>query len=76
MGPILSITYGLAVMKMNIVKRGIRNEIVGILISLLVGLIMGACAANVYDEGYMSDEMKSRGKGSISLMLQIIVFAK
>jgi hypothetical protein len=69
MGPILSMTYGFAVSKYGIIIRGIRNETVGVFISLFVGFFMGVCAANVYGHGYRSDEMKSRGDGKISFVI-------
>ena len=64
MGPILSMTYGFAVSKHDIIIRGIRNETVGVFISLLVGFVLGVCAANIYGHDYRSDEMRSRGDGT------------
>ena len=65
MGPILSMTFGLSTMKMNIVMRGFRNEMCGILVSLLVGFFMGIIASQVYDPDFRSHEMMSRGTGDI-----------
>ena len=61
MGPILSMTYGLAVMKKNIVLRGMRNEVVGVLISLMVGFAIGLASSRIYGSEYRSSEMVSRG---------------
>ena len=74
MGPILSMTYGLAVMKKHIVIRGIRNEVVGVLISLSVGFIMGLVSSHVYGPNYRSGEMKSRGQDT-GLLLGIVIAA-
>lgn len=63
MGPILSMTFGLATNKYEIVRRGLRNEMYGIVISLIVGLTMGLCASQLYSPNYVSEEMESRGKG-------------
>eukprot|EP01037_Dinobryon_pediforme_P046891 gene46891-60529_t len=38
MGPILSITFGLAVEEWSVIRRGLRNEVVGVLISFFTGL--------------------------------------
>jgi glucan phosphoethanolaminetransferase (alkaline phosphatase superfamily) len=67
MGPILSMTFGLATMQMNIVLRGFRNEIIGILVSLLVGFLMGLIASQIYDPDFRSHEMMSRGTGEICM---------
>jgi hypothetical protein len=62
MGPILSMTFGLATNKGENVSRGLRNEAAGVIVSLLVGLIMGFCASPFIDENFSSGEMESRGK--------------
>ncbi|RYH27786.1 DUF389 domain-containing protein [archaeon] len=63
MGPILSITFGLAVGDKESVRKGLRNEFVGILIALSVGLIMGIIASAFYPPSYRSGEMTGRGDG-------------
>lgn len=65
MGPILSMTFGLATMKMNIVMRGFRNEMIGIVVSLVVGFTMGLIASQIYDPDFRSSEMMSRGTGAM-----------
>ncbi len=74
MGPILSMTFGLATNKTDIVSRGLRNEGYGVAISLVVGLIMGLCASQLYDPDFHSTEMVSRGQLS-SLILGFFVAA-
>jgi uncharacterized membrane protein len=69
MGPILSITFGLAVAKWGIVKRGLRNEFVGVIITFFVGVVFGLCAYPVYGAELRSEEMLSRGRGEIDLTL-------
>ena len=63
MGPILSMTFGLATNKYDIVRRGLRNELYGVAISFIVGISMGLCASQLYGPNYESEEMISRGKG-------------
>lgn len=63
MGPILSITFGLAVGDKATVKKGLRNEFVGIFIALTVGFCMGLIASACYSPSYRSGEMTSRGDG-------------
>ena len=74
MGPILSMTYGVSVHKTDIILRGMRNEIVGVLISLLVGLVMGIVSAFVYGSDFRSHEMISRGNIS-GLLLGLVIAA-
>jgi uncharacterized membrane protein len=74
MGPILSMTYGLAVMKYDIVVRGMRNEIVGVFISLIVGFLMGLSSCQIYGSGYRSSEMMSRGQYS-GLLVGLLIAA-
>mmetsp|Transcript_2348 Transcript_2348/g.3604 ORF Transcript_2348/g.3604 Transcript_2348/m.3604 type:complete len:401 (-) Transcript_2348:35-1237(-) len=74
MGPILSMTFGLATMKFDIVLRGIRNEAWGVAMSLIVGIVMGLCASQVFDPEYRSHEMLSRGTVA-SLTLGLVVAA-
>lgn len=61
MGPILSLTFGVAIGDVAIMKRGLRNEMAGIAISLVVGIIMGIGAACVYPPDFRSNEMQQRG---------------
>lgn len=68
MGPILSITFGLAVANGGIVQRGLRNELVGVLITFVVGIIFGLCAYPVYGADIRSEEMLSRGRGQLPLV--------
>lgn len=74
MGPILSMTYGCAVMKSNIISRGLRNEIVGVLISLAVGFVMGVASAHIYGHEYRSEQMITRGQMS-GLLMGIVIAA-
>ena len=62
MGPILSMTFGVAINKGEMIKRGLRNEAAGVIVSLLTGLIMGFCASPFITSDFESAEMESRGK--------------
>eukprot|EP00981_Chlorochromonas_danica_P005346 scaffold1083_cov165-Ochromonas_danica.AAC.2 len=64
MGPILSITFGLSIGDKRTIRKGVRNELVGIAISLITGLIMGFFASLYYHPDYRSDEMVNRGEAS------------
>jgi hypothetical protein len=61
MGPILSITFGLAINDTSIIWRGLRNEIVGILLCILTGFVIGTCGAPFYNADFYSQEIYSRG---------------
>lgn len=63
MGPILSITFGLAIQQRESVYRGLRNEMVGIVISFVTGLMIGVIATGIYAPHYRSNEMVERGEG-------------
>lgn len=64
MGPILSITFGLAVEEWSVIRRGLRNEVVGILISFFTGLTIGLISSGLYSPEYRSNEMVERGEGT------------
>lgn len=72
MGPILSITFGCAVRDLETIRRGMRNEVVGIAISLVTGLIMGFVASFLYPSDYRSSEIVGRGE-AINLIGGFIV---
>ena len=57
MGPILSMTFGLAVRNHDIVRRGLRNEAWGVCISMLTGFLLGICSSFVYNPEFHSHEM-------------------
>ena len=48
MSPILAITFGLAVGHDGIMRRGMRNELIGVLITLAVGIAAGASLAPIF----------------------------
>eukprot|EP01031_Cornospumella_fuschlensis_P027217 gene27217-32883_t len=75
MGPILSITFGLAVGDKPTVKKGLRNEFVGIFIALTVGLVMGFIASACYPPSYRSSEMTGRGEARNLIFGFIVAFA-
>lgn len=62
MKPILSISFGIATQKADLIYRGVRNEVIGIIISFLTGLIIGAVATAIYPPDYRSAEMVQRGQ--------------
>lgn len=66
MGPVLSMAFGMAVNDMAVIKRGLRNEIVGVTIGLVTGIVMGFFSSFLYPSDYRSDEMTSRGSGTLS----------
>ena len=45
MGPIVALTLGTAIRDWELVRKGIRNEAIGIGLTFLVGLIWGVCVA-------------------------------
>lgn len=68
MGPILSLTFGTAVLKTNIVWKGIRNEVIGVVISILVGLVCGFTLYGISGKDFNpGDEMLNRGRGAYVL---------
>jgi hypothetical protein len=69
MGPILSITFGLATVNYSVVRRGFRNELVGVFISLFTGIVMGLFAATYYKPDFRSGEITSRGSGDRYLFI-------
>jgi uncharacterized hydrophobic protein (TIGR00271 family) len=62
LGPILSITFGLAIWSRPIMCRGIRNECIGVIISFVIGMLMGFISAGSMTGGHHSFEMESRGQ--------------
>ena len=62
MGPILSITFGLAVQGKESIQSGFKNVSIGIIICLVTGILMGLVASFIYSSNYRSDEMFSRGE--------------
>ena len=58
-------------MKMDMVTRGLRNEIFGVLVSFCTGLIMGIIASQVYDPDFRSHEMISRGTSNRFITLYV-----
>jgi uncharacterized membrane protein len=64
MGPILSLTFGAAVLKESIIKRGLRNEVIGVAIRTIVGLICGFTLYGISGTDFApGDEMLNRGRG-------------
>lgn len=61
MGPILSITFGLATNDMSIISRGVKNEVIGVIICFVVGTIMGLMSGLYHDCDFSSQEIESRG---------------
>ncbi len=74
MGPILSITFGLAVQHNETIRKGVRNELIGILISFMTGLTIGIVGALVYPASYRSGEMVGRGTPSNLIYGFIVAF--
>ena len=66
MGPILSLTFGMAVIKKRIVWRGLRNEVIGVVIAFIVGIISGFALYGISGSDFEpGDEMLNRGKCKI-----------
>lgn len=74
MGPILSMTFGLAIKNRDIVYRGLRNEAWGVFLSMLTGFLLGIFSSFVYNPEFRSHEMISRGTVS-NLTLGLLVAA-
>ncbi len=64
LGPILSITFGLAVSCKPMVYKGCRNEFIGVCISFFSGMLIGFIASKLYSPHHESYEMYSRGEES------------
>ena len=47
MNPLLSITFGIAVRRYEMVGRGIRNELIGLLICFAIGAVTGASLGHI-----------------------------
>jgi uncharacterized hydrophobic protein (TIGR00271 family) len=75
MGPILSITFGLAVRDLNTIRKGLRNEIIGIILSFVTGLLIGTAGAFAYPPHYRSGEMVGRGTASNLIYGFVVAFA-
>lgn len=75
MGPILSITFGMAIRHQPTIHRGLRNELVGILVSFVMGLTIGVIGSFCYSANYRSDEMVGRGSTSNLLYGLVVAFA-
>jgi hypothetical protein len=69
MGPILCTCFGFAINDAGTIERGLRNEAVGIVIALSVGLIVGFFASFCYPSDYRSEPMVERGQGMVSPLL-------
>lgn len=41
MGPILAVTFGFAIRDKGMIRRGLRNEAVGFLICVIIGMVAG-----------------------------------
>lgn len=72
MGPILSITFGLAVNDLATIRKGMRNELIGIGISLAVGIAIGIVGGFIYEPSYRSAEITSRGQ-AMNLLAGFVV---
>jgi uncharacterized membrane protein len=75
MGPILSITFGLATQDRDVILKGIRNEIIGIVLSFVVGLSIGVIAAFSYSMNYRSAEIVGRGTAVNLIGGALVAFA-
>lgn len=65
MGPILSIAFGLTTCDQKTLGTGVRNEVVGIAISLSIGFVAGLIASVYFPPTFRSFEMTSRGQGIV-----------
>eukprot|EP00055_Hartaetosiga_balthica_P006292 m.19520 g.19520 ORF g.19520 m.19520 type:complete len:381 (+) comp5129_c0_seq2:137-1279(+) len=61
MGPILGITLGSACRDATVTIKAIKNEFIGVFITLLFGIITGLIVAVYEDEDWSTDEMLMRG---------------
>jgi uncharacterized membrane protein len=64
MGPILSITFGLAVSDRRTIEKGFRNLIIGVAMAFCIGIAIGLIAAVIFGPQFRSEEMEQRGRGS------------
>jgi len=77
MGPILGVTFGMAVNDVKIFRKGLRNEIIGMLICFLLGFAAGCVAAPVYNYyGYEQNSYQMAFRGTFKrLLIQTCVAA-
>jgi uncharacterized hydrophobic protein (TIGR00271 family) len=75
MKPILSITFGLSVWDKQIMRKGLRNELAGIVISFTVGFLMGIVAASFFSPEFRSAQMVDRGEVSGLFLGFVVAFA-
>lgn len=48
MSPILAITFGLAIGHGGLTRRGLRNELIGVIVALVVGMAVGSVLAPLF----------------------------
>jgi len=60
MGPILAVTFGLAMYDKEMIKRGLFGELVGIFMALLIGFFGGLVAIPAVGHAFPTQEMWSR----------------
>jgi len=62
MFPILGITFGTVIGDMSMIKVALRNEVIGVIICVTVGVVVGALCFGFRDEiGWPTPEMSGRG---------------
>mmetsp|Transcript_12979 Transcript_12979/g.40978 ORF Transcript_12979/g.40978 Transcript_12979/m.40978 type:complete len:174 (-) Transcript_12979:76-597(-) len=62
MSPILAFTFGTAVRDLALIKRGVYVEIVGVIVTFMVGMFVGVIFCPFADEfEWPTNEMSSRG---------------
>ncbi|EGD73468.1 hypothetical protein PTSG_05173 [Salpingoeca rosetta] len=61
MGPILGITLGTACMDWGVTLKALRNELIGVLLTLAFGIITGFIVSFYGEEEWETDQMQSRG---------------
>ena len=63
MGPVLAITFGASLKRMDLVKLGLKNEIWSLLICFIIGFILGYLYPLITDDlrNWPTEEMSGRG---------------
>lgn len=63
MGPILGVTFGTIVQDKRLLQKGVRNEMVGLLVTFIVGIIVALCTLGADLDKFPTEEMELRGNG-------------
>lgn len=62
MGPVLALTFGTIINDMSLMRLGLKNELLSLLLCMVIGFIIGAISIGIgTDHLWPTDEMRGRG---------------